>query len=189
MIGPSFKRRLSADLLVFLLLGGCQVATDPYGRTVMSTPTLGQALGLTRQPVLSGVPYTQVAASASVQDQRVVEGRTVQVVAVGNGHAIVVDGRVLVTDTEDDRVTIQGVYQGGGRTYVLFAEQSGGTACPSLYQAIDLSGSVPVASPQIGNCSDLPRVSVTAGALRLSVPRFRAAPAKAYSFRDGRLSS
>lgn len=131
---------------------------------------------------------TQAATTGTVQDQRVINGHTVQIMAQGNGHQIVVDGRVLANDTEDDRVLIQGVYKGGGRTYVLVAEQSGGNACPSLYQAIDLNGGTPVASPRFGNCSDVPRISVVGGALRVSVPAFRAAPAATYVFRDGSLS-
>ena len=98
------------------------------------------------------------------------------------------DGRVLANDADDNRVLIQDVYKGGGRTYVLIAEQSGGSACPSLYQAIDLSGGTPVASPRFGNCSDVPRVGVVGGALQVSVPAFRAAPDATYVFRDGRLS-
>ena len=174
-------------VVVTLFLAGCQVGTDPYGRTVVSTPTLGEALGLSRQPVRRGVPYTPVAANGTVQEQRVVAGRNVQVVATGTGHAIVVDGRVLSSDADDDRVMIEGVYEGGGRTYVLFEEQSGGTACPSMYQAVDVSGSESVVSQQIGNCSDLPHVSVIGGVLRISVPAFRAAAAKTFMFKDGRL--
>ena len=186
MMRPIFERVLPAAM-VALSVAGCQVATDPYGRTVMSTPTLGQALGLSGQSVRPSIPYTPIVASGSVQEQKVVSGRTVQIVSTGNGHAIVVDGHVLASDADDDRVIIQGVYQGGGRTYVLIGEQSGGTACPSMYQAVDLSGSVPAVSPQIGNCSDLPRVSVVGGALRLTLPAFRAAPARAFTLKDGRL--
>ena len=131
---------------------------------------------------------TPAAATGTVQDQHVIEGHTVQIMAQGNGHQVVVDDRVLANDTEDDRVLIQDVYRGGGRTYVLIAEQSGGNACPSFYQAVDLSGGTPVASPRFGNCSDVPRVGVVGGALRVSVPAFRAAPAATYVFRDGRLS-
>ena len=172
-----------------LILGGCQVATDPYGRKVVSTPTLGQVLGLAPQhAVQPGQPRTVQMAEGTAQDQRVIAGHTVRITAVGNGHQVVVDGRVLATDTEDDRVAIQDVYQGSGRTYVLIAEQSGGTACPSLYQAIDLSGPLPAISPQIGNCSDIPRVSVVSGTLRVTAPAFRAAPAATFAFRDGRLS-
>lgn len=177
-------------LSVTLLTAGCQVGTDPYGRTVLSTPTLGRALGLTSQPGLRPIPphVIPAATTGAVQDQRVIEGHTVQIMARGNGHQVVVDGRVLANDTEDDRVLIQDAYKGSGRTYVLIAEQSGGNACPSLYQAIDLSGGAPIASPQFGNCSDVPRVGVVGGALRVSVPAFRAAPAATYVFRDGRLS-
>ena len=123
-----------------------------------------------------------------MQDQRAVGQHTVQIVAAQDGHRIVVDGRVVANDVQDDRVLIQGVHQGGDRIYVLIAEQSGGNACPSLYQAVDLSRDAPVASPRFGNCSDVPRVDVVGGALRVSVPAFRAAPAATYVFRDGRLS-
>lgn len=162
---------------------------------IVSTPTPGQALGLALQhgvqpgaPRIMKVPQTiGLRSTKAAQDQRVAAGHTVQIVAAAGGHQVVVDGRVLATDTEDDRVMIEGVHQGGGRTYVLVAEQSGGNACPSLYQAIDLSGSTPMISPQFGNCSDIPRISVDRGALRVSVPAFRAALAATYVFRDGRL--
>ena len=131
---------------------------------------------------------TPAAATGTVPNQRVIEGHTVRIMAQGNGHQVVVDGRVLATDADDDRVLIQDVYRGGGMTYVLIAEQSGGNACPSLYQAIDLSRGTPVASPRFGNCSDVPKAAVVGGALRVSVPAFRAAPAATYVFRDGRLS-
>lgn len=185
MMRSRFKRALPAAL-VALSLAGCQVATDPYGRTIMSTHTLGQAMGISGQSARPSIPHTPIVASGPVQEQRVVAGRTVQVVSTEGGHAIVVDGRVLANDADDDRVIIQGVYQGGGRTYVLIAEQSGGTACPSMFQVVDLS-SVPVVSPQIGNCSDLPRISVVGGALRVAVPAFRAAPGRTYTFKDGNL--
>ncbi len=173
-----------------LLAAGCQFNTDPYGRTIVSTPALGKALGLALQHghgVQPGAPQIIRVAAGAAQDQRVAAGHTVQVIAAAGGHQVVVDGQVLATDTEDDRVLIEGVHQGGGRTYVLVAEQSGGNACPALYQAVDLSGAVPAISPRIGNCSDIPRVSVVGGALRVAVPAFRAAPAATYVFRDGRL--
>ncbi len=169
-----------------LLAAGCQVNTDPYGRMNVSTLALG--LGLAPQHgVQPGAPQIVRVAAGAAQDQRVAAGHTVQVIAAAGGHQVVVDGRVLATDTEDDRVIIEGVHQGGGRTYVLIAEQSGGNACPSLYQVVDLSGAVPAISPRIGNCSDIPRVSVIGGALRVAVPAFRAAPPATYVFRDGRL--
>ena len=178
--------RASALFAVALVAVGCQATTDPAGRTVFSTPTLEQMIGIRPQP---GRPVAiPIRNAAAVTDQRVVRGRTVQVANVGFAHQILVDGRVLATDEQDDRVVIQGVHEGGGRTYVLVEEQSGGNACPSLFQAVDLSGATPVISPQFGNCSDLPRVSVANGALRVSVPAFRAAPAATFVFRNGRLT-
>jgi hypothetical protein len=88
-------------------------------------------------------------------------------------HVVLVDGRPVVHDTGDAFVTIPGVYEGGGRAYALISEATGGNACASLYQAIDLSGPVPAVSPRFGNCNDLPHVSVVAGALRVWFPPFR----------------
>lgn len=188
---PALRRMTFPALLAapsVLPMGACQVATDPYGRAVVSTPTLGQMLGVAPRPAAySRVQSATPVAAGAAQDRRVVAGRTVEITASGGTHQIVVDGQVLATDAEDDRVVIQGVHQGGGRTYVLVEEQSGGNACPSMYQAVDLSGAAPTISPQFGNCSDLPGVSVGSGALRVSVPAFRAAPAASYAFRDGRL--
>lgn len=157
---------------------------------MISTPSLGQALGLAPQPGIQPRPLyvTPAVTTRVVQDQRTVRGHTVQVVAVQGGHQILVDGLVLAVDRDDDRVVIRSTHEGGGRTYVLIEEQSGGNACPALYQAIDLSGGAPLVSPQFGNCSDVPTVGVVAGALRMAVPAFRAAPATVYRFRDGHLS-
>lgn len=189
---PALRRmrvRTLFPTLPVLLLGACQVATDPHGRTMVSTPTVSQVLGVTPRPAAySRVPHPTPVAAGAEWDRRVVAGRTVEVVAAGTAHRIVVDGQVLATDADDDRVAIQGVHQGAGRTYVLLEEQSGGSACPSMYQAVDLGGVAPTISPQFGNCSDLPQASVSNGALRISVPAFRAAPTASYAFRDGRLT-
>lgn len=101
-----------------LLAAGCQVNTDPCGRMIVSTPTPGQALGLALQhgvqpdaPRIMKVPQTPgLRSRKAAQDQRVAAGHTVQIVAAAGGHQVVVDGRVLATDTEDDRVMIEGVY-------------------------------------------------------------------------------
>lgn len=182
--------RPHAPAIVFsaCLLAGCQTHTDALERTVVSSPTLGQVLGITFQSQPGRSYAVPVAATGFVQDQRVVAGRTVQVVAAQGGHQVLVDGRVLATDRDDDRVVIRSTYEGNGRIYVLIEEQSGGNACPSMFQAVDLSGGAITMSPRLGNCSDVPQVSVSGGALRVSVPAFRAAPAATFKFRDGHLS-
>lgn len=182
--------RPHAPAIVFsaCLLVGCQAHTDALGRTVVSSPTLRQVLEITSQSQPGFSYATSVAAAGTVQDQRVVAGRTVQVVAAQGSHQVLVDGRVLATDRDDDRVVIRSTHEGNGRTYVLIEEQSGGNACPSMFQAVDLSGGALMISPRFGNCSDVPQVSVSNGALRVSVPAFRAAPAATFVFRNGRLS-
>lgn len=87
------KRRKSGlygpDLLLSgMLLAGCQIRTDPYGRTVLSTPTSGSILTSSLHPGGQSRPLsiTPAAAMGAVQDQRVIEGHTVQIMAQGNGH-------------------------------------------------------------------------------------------------------
>lgn len=184
--------RLHAPAIVLSvsLLAGCQTRTDALGRTVASTPTFGQLLEITSQTggqpgSLHAIP---MAAAGSVQDQRVIAGRTVQVVAAQGGHRVLIDARAVAIDRDDDRVVIRSTHEGSGRIYVLIEEQSGGNACPSMFQAIDLSGGAVMISPRFGNCSDVPQVSISGGALRVSVPAFRAGPAATFMFRNGRLS-
>ena len=195
MLATLARPRAPAIVLSVFLLAGCQAHTDALGRTVVSTPTLGQLLqmpafakGITSQSQLGRSCAMPVVATETVQDQRVVEGRTVQVVAAQGGHQVLVDGRMLATDRDDDRVKIRSTHEGSGRTYVLIEEQSGGNICPSMFQAIDLSGGAAMISPRFGNCSDVPQVSVSGGTLRVSVPAFHAASATTFVFRDGRLS-
>lgn len=168
--------RTAAAIAVGPILAGCQASLDPRGRTTYKSGSAS-----------FGASVVPVQATGPIQNQRVVHGHTVQVASSGSGFQIVVDGRVLATDNQDDRVVIRSVHEGGGRAYVLVEEQSGGTACPSMFQAVDLSAATPAVSPQFGNCSDLPRVSVVNGTLRLAVPAFRAASAKVYLFKGGRL--
>ena len=108
---------------------------------------------------------------------------------VGSAHVVSVDDRTLIRDAQDDHVIIRSVHEGKGRVYVLVEEQSGGNACPSMYQVIDLSSGGAVASPQIGNCSETPQVSIANGGLRIALPAYRAARSKTYLIKDGRVRS
>lgn len=56
------------------------------------------------------MPITPAAATGAVQDHRTVGRHTMQIVAAQDEHWIVVDGRVVATDVQDDRVLIQGVH-------------------------------------------------------------------------------
>lgn len=112
------------------------MATDPYARTVMSTPILGEGLGLSRQPVRPELvtPRSRLAGPCrTVQDRTKVAGRTVQVVTTANGHAIVVDGRVVASGTEDDRMLIQGVTKVAvGRTSCSRSSRAGQPVRPCI---------------------------------------------------------
>lgn len=133
-------------------------------------------------PIASWLPAL---AAPEPQETKTVGGQKVSIVKLGEGHfEVFVDGKTVLTNEDDSIVTLKGSYISGGRRYVLIAEISGGTACPALYQAINLSGPTPVISPRLGNCSDLPKVSVTGGILRIAFPRFGDAPAKIETFGD-----
>ena len=84
------------------------------------------------------------------------------------------------TSLQHSRLTVNGAeleqmdgfprFQGVYGNYVLLEEGTGGTACPSLYRVIDLSGIIPTLTSQFGSCSDLPIVTLTANGLRVVTP-------------------
>ncbi len=90
-------------------------------------------------------------------------------------HQVLVDGRVVLNDTNDEFVSLHGPF-------------SGGNACAAQYQALDLSRVPPTLSPVFGNCSDLTRVTRVGSALRVVFPVFRAGKAERDVYQNGRLS-
>ena len=74
----------------------------------------------------------------------------------------------------------------GSAKYALLGIESGGTACPTMFKLIDLTGSVTLSSA-IGTCSDQPVATFDGEALRLDFPAFGSAPPEAYLYRGGRL--
>jgi hypothetical protein len=124
-------------------------------------------------------------------DKVVVRGTSVQVFGQHPGEIIVVVGdRVVIHDDHDMTVSIQGIYEGEGRTYVLVEENSGGNGCPGLFQAIDLTSTIgPQVSKPFGTCSDLPKASVQSGNLQVTLPRMDGKGNITYSYFDGKLET
>jgi hypothetical protein len=48
---------------------------------------------------------------------------------VEQGHVVVAGKQAVIQDEHDAFVAISGVYEGNGRTYVMVAENCGGSAC------------------------------------------------------------
>lgn len=127
---------------------------------------------------------------ATASDSSVtVNGRTVSVARADGRFQVTVDGRTVIDDKDDQGVTIQGTYEGGGRAYALIAEASGGNACAAQFQAIDLSGQKPLVSPVFGTCSDLPDASVADGALRVSMKRTDGLASDVFVYSGGKLTT
>jgi hypothetical protein len=79
-------------------------------------------------------------------------------------------------------------YSGGGRTYLLLEQQTGGNACESQFQALDMTDIPPTTSPQFGNCATNPKVSVINGTLYVISQAYRSragvnVPAEHITFR------
>ena len=103
-------------------------------------------------------------------------------------HRVLVDGVVVFTDTEAATASVKQVVMSGPARFALIEFNSGGTACPAMYRAIDLSGPRAVVSPEFGTCSDLPAVSVREGVLHVTMPRMGRRGTEAFAFGAGRLT-
>ena len=79
------------------------------------------------------------------------------------------NGRLILHDKDDERVTFRGPYTGGGHTYVLLVQEPGGNSCDMFFRALDLDVSPPAFSPQFGNCGDKTIASVRDGILHVTV--------------------
>jgi hypothetical protein len=133
--------------------------------------------------VFAGAVTPAPVTAASSAQTIIAAGHKVEVAKEGELHFdVLVDGKSILSDKEDLIVSLRGSYVGGGHSFVVVEKDSGGTACPATYQAIDLSGPEPSVSKTFGNCSDIPNITVVAGVLRITFPRFKDAPARTETF-------
>jgi hypothetical protein len=114
-----------------------------------------------------------------------VNGVPVQVYGTPDQGFAVVAGNQLIIQTRD-YVSILGIFEGGGRTYVVLAENPGGSS-GDVFQAIDMSTTRYSISPIFGTGAGGEKPEVVDGALVMTAnsndqkERFR------YSFKDGKL--
>ena len=67
---------------------------------------------------------------------------------------------------------------------ILLMNGSGGTACPALYRLVILAPNYIKQTPEFGNCSDLPKVTIEDNKLKLAFPNFKSAKKSIYLY-DG----
>lgn len=123
------------------------------------------AAGSARADEESPGPVHEVVDSAT--DGRV----TAEVTKLGDLlHRVTVNGHEILLDDLSMGVVLRGIHRAGDRFYVLVERGSGGSACPSVFVAVDASADPPAPSPSFGNCSDLPSVSTSGDALVVIMP-------------------
>jgi len=197
--GPAQSAGLQKGDIVFAINGKAFTALSSVTAYIHSLPPGSEARvdymrGDNRNDprsvtVTIGSTAAAPAAPASAGERvatKTANGHTVELLRLGDGNfAARVDGRLVLTDHGDDLVSLGDTYRGDGRTYLLVGEASGGTACPSLYQVIDLTERIPKVSPRFGNCSDLPRAAVRAGVLQLVFPQSGSAAPRSETFGPG----
>jgi hypothetical protein len=114
---------------------------------------------------------TPANATSAVQWFQNINGKTVELTKTSKhneiSHFEVLINKTVVYSDDDMLVNVEGVYAGAGHTYLLLEKQTGGNACGSDFQALDLTPARPAISPRFGNCSSHPKVSVVNGTLRV----------------------
>jgi hypothetical protein len=127
-----------ADDMPALLAGAAvDVNGHPLGESAPGAQKPTSAAAPAEYPPGGQEPDRRRPAAQQADDLKTIGDHTVEVVRKESRvYKVVVDGKILIDD--EGFVSLHGPYVGGGRTYVLVEKSSGGTACPSLYQAIDL---------------------------------------------------
>lgn len=130
--------------------------------------------------ILVTIGLIRAVGAAEIEWSQTINGHLVELIKSeqkGTSHFdLLIDQKPVFSDDLDQFIHAA-QYSGGGRTYLLLEEQSGGNACESQFQALDITDIPPRASPRFGNCSINPKVSVVDGALHVV--------SQAYKSRDG----
>jgi hypothetical protein len=107
--------------------------------------------------------------------------------SVDQGWVVTAGDRIVIRDDDDMTVGILGVFEGEGGTYVLIAENCGGSSCGDLFQAIDMTKKPYVASPVFGTGLLGAKPEVKEGALVLTQAQADQQASFTYTFKDGQL--
>jgi len=105
------------------------------------------------------------------------------------GFLVLAGDQVSIRDDGDSLVGIFGVFEGDGHTYVVIAENCGGSGCGDLFQAIDMTKSPYVTSPVFGTGVVGAKPEVLEGALTLKQEEAGTRARYTYNFKDGQFSA
>ena len=108
---------------------------------------------------------------------------------VEQGYVVIAGTQAVIQNEHDAFVSIFGIFEGDGRTYVMVTENCGGSACGDVFQAIDMSTHKYTVSPVFGTGVVGSKPEVRDGALLLTQTTADGTAAFHYAFRDGRLST
>lgn len=98
-------------------------------------------------------------------------GHTVRIVALSMVlHDVYLGNRLMYRDDGDSMVLPAGSYSIAGTTYFLISDESGGTACPSMYRVV-IAGARNIVTRTFGTCSDVPNVAASGSELLVTLPK------------------
>jgi hypothetical protein len=129
-------------------------------------------------------------ASAQGMSKVMVNGVPVRVYGnVEQGHVVVAGTQAVIQDEHNAFVSILGIFEGDGRTYVMVTENCGGSACGDEFQAVDMSNPKYAVSPVFGTGVVGAKPEVRDGALLLTQKTADGTATFRYAFKDGKLST
>jgi hypothetical protein len=133
-----------------------------------------------------------IATNAQAQGMSKVMVNGVPVRVYGNveqGHVVIAGNKVVIQNEHDAFISISGIYEGDGRTYVMVAENCGGSACGDVFQAIDMTTPKYLVSPVFGTGVVGAKPEVRNGALLLTETTADGTTTFHYSFKEGKLET
>jgi hypothetical protein len=171
-----------------------RLGRDPEGGTPETLVKVHRTSSdyLMKSVLYVGVLFLLTATSAVAQGMSkvMVNGVPVRVYGtVEQGHVVVAGKQAVIQNEHDAFVAISGIYEGNGRTYVMVAENCGGSACGDVFQAVDMTTPKYVVSPVFGTGVSGAKPEVRNGALLLTQKTADGTSTFHYSFKDGKLET
>ncbi len=136
----------------------------------------------------ASAPTFKTGHSETVMKQVYVRGVPVEVWDNGNSHIVVAGDRVLIRDKFSTFISINGIYEGDGRVFLLLSKTAG-NVCSEEFQAIDMTSAEPKISESFGGCASITSAAVSGGALVVAFKALNGKNTETFTFRDGALTS
>jgi hypothetical protein len=83
-----------------------------------------------------------------------------------------VNGQLMMADSSSERVSVSNVLESVPGLHHVFVIRNveGGTACPALFQVVEVSPGNAVVSPPFGSCAEELEIAVDSGEVRMRFP-------------------